>query len=209
MSQPFLFQPVSITVSELNRYLRQLLESDDVLQEVWVIGEVSNLSRPASGHLYFTLKDSTLKEGAAAAIRCVMWRTLAQRLRFNLRDGMSVEVNGSIRYYEVQGQVQIEAGLIRPAGEGALYQEFLRLKARLEAEGLFDPERKRPIPGFPHRIGIVTSPSGAALQDMLNTIRRRFPLVEVILSPPRCRGSKPRRPSPQPSSASTGRSGRT
>ena len=177
MSQPFLFQPVSITVSELNRYLRQLLESDDVLQEVWVIGEVSNLSRPSSGHLYFTLKDSS------AAIRCVMWRSSVQRLRFNLRDGMAVEVNGSIRYYEAGGQVQIEASLIRPAGEGALYQEFLRLKARLEAEGLFDPERKRPIPGFPHRIGIVTSPSGAALQDMLNTIRRRFPLVEVILSP--------------------------
>jgi exodeoxyribonuclease VII large subunit len=184
MSQPFLFQPVSITVSELNRYLRQLLESDDVLQEVWVIGEVSNLSRPASGHLYFTLKDST------AAIRCVMWRSMVQRLRFSLRDGMSVEVNGSIRYYEVAGQVQIEASLVRPAGEGALYQEFLRLKARLEAEGLFDPERKRPIPGFPHRIGIVTSPTGAALQDMLNTIRRRFPLVEVFLSPTPVQGNE-------------------
>ena len=184
MSQPFLFQPVSITVSELNRYLRQLLESDDVLQEVWVIGEVSNLSRPASGHLYFTLKDST------AAIRCVMWRGMVQRLRFNLRDGMSVEVNGSIRYYEVAGQVQIEASLVRPAGEGALYQEFLRLKARLEAEGLFDPERKRPIPTFPHRIGIATSPTGAALQDMLNTIRRRFPLVEVILSPTPVQGNE-------------------
>ena len=184
MSQPILFQPVSITVSQLNRYLRLMLENDAAVQEMSVLGEVSNLSRPASGHLYFTLKDST------AAIRCVMWRTLAQRLRFNLRDGMAVEVNGSIRYYEVQGNVQIEASLIRPAGEGALYQEFLRLKARLEAEGLFDVQRKRPIPAFPHRIGIVTSPTAAALQDILNTFRRRFPLVEVILSPAPVQGTE-------------------
>ena len=184
MNQPFIFQPVSITVSDLNRYLHQLLESDDILQEVWVIGEISNFARPASGHLYFTLKDNT------AAIKCVMWRSSVQRLKLSLQDGQAVEVHGSVNLYEASGQLQIYVDQIRPAGEGALYQDFLRLKASLEAEGLFDPARKRPIPAFPHCIGIVTSPTGAALQDMLNTIRRRFPLVEVVVSPAPVQGEE-------------------
>src|SRR5450756_2470406 len=99
------------------------------------------------------------------------------------RDGMAVEVHGKVDFYEVGGQVQLNVDLIRLAGEGKLYQEFLRLKAMLEAEGLFDASRKRPLPQFPHRIGIVTSPSGAALQDMLNVLRRRYPLAEAVLSP--------------------------
>ena len=175
--QPSLFASVQWTVSSLTKYVRDLLEADGSLQDVWVQGEISNLSRPASGHLYFTLKD------AGASLRCVMWRTDAARLKLPLQDGMAIETHGRIGVYEVGGQYQLYADQIRPVGEGALYQDFLRLKAMLEAEGLFDPERKREIPSFPNRIGIVTSPTGAALRDMLTAIRRRLPLVEVILAP--------------------------
>ncbi len=164
------------TVSNLTRHLRQLLEGDPDLQGIWVEGEISNLSRPASGHIYFTLKDPS------AALRCVMWKTEAARLRVSLQDGMAVEVHGSLGIYEVAGQYQLYADILRPVGEGALFQEFLRLKALLEAEGLFDPARKRAIPPSPRRIGIVTSSTGAALRDMLNTLRRRMPLAEVVLA---------------------------
>jgi exodeoxyribonuclease VII large subunit len=178
--QPTLFSAQSVpqwTVSKLTFYIRKLLEEDETLQDVWVQGEISNLSRPASGHVYFTLKDSS------AALKCVMWKTSAARLGIPLQDGKAVEVHGKIGVYEVSGQYQLYADQIRPVGEGALYQEFMRLKAMLEAEGLFAPERKRPIPIFPQKIGIVTSATGAALRDMLNTLRRRLPLVEVILAP--------------------------
>ena len=175
--QPTLFSTQQWTVSRLTFYIRKLLEENEVLQDVWVQGEISNLSRPASGHVYFTLKD------ANAALKCVMWKTSAARLRMGLQDGMEVEVHGRIGVYEVSGQYQLYADQIRPVGEGALYQEFMRLKAMLEAEGLFAPERKSLIPIFPQKIGIVTSATGAALRDMLNTLRRRLPLVEVILAP--------------------------
>jgi exodeoxyribonuclease VII large subunit len=178
--QPSLFPaavPQTLTVSKLTFLIRKLLEEDETLQDVWVQGEISNLSRPASGHIYFTLKD------ANAALKCVMWKTSAMRLNLALRDGMAVEVHGKIGVYEPQGQYQLYADQIRSVGEGALYQEFMRLKALLEAEGLFNPERKRPIPELPRRIGIITSATGAALRDMLNTLRRRQPLVEVILAP--------------------------
>jgi len=165
------------TVSKLTFYIRKLLEEDETLQDVWVQGEISNLSRPASGHVYFTLKD------ASAALKCVMWKTSAARLGIPLQDGKAVEVHGKIGVYEVSGQYQLYADQIRPVGEGALYQECMRLKAMLEGEGLFAPERKRPIPIFPQKIGIVTSATGAALRDMLNTLRRRLPLVQVILAP--------------------------
>jgi exodeoxyribonuclease VII large subunit len=141
------------------------------------MGEVSNFSRPSSGHIYFTIKD------ASASLRCVMWRNNAIRQAFIPRDGDAIEVHGAIDVYEPGGVYQLYADSLRPAGEGALYQEFLRLKARLEAEGLFDPERKRPLPKWPHCIGVVTSPSGAALRDILNTLRRRYPLAKVILAP--------------------------
>jgi exodeoxyribonuclease VII large subunit len=165
------------TVSKLTFYIRKLLEENETLQDVWVQGEISNLSRPASGHIYFTLKDSS------AALKCVMWKTSAARLGIPLQDGKAVEVHGKIGVYEVSGQYQLYADQIRPVGEGALYQEFMRLKAMLEAEGLFAMERKRPIPMFPQKIGIVTSATGAALRDILNTLRRRLPLVQVILAP--------------------------
>jgi exodeoxyribonuclease VII large subunit len=172
------------TVSDLTRHLQQLLDSDPDLQGIWVQGEISNLSRPASGHVYFTLKDS------GAALKCVIWKTAAARLRFVPQDGMAVEAHGKIGIYEVAGQYQLYADSLRPLGEGALYQEFLRLKALLEAEGLFDPSRKRPIPELPHRIGIVTSPTGAALRDMLQTLQRRMPLAEVVLAPTPVQGDE-------------------
>lgn len=175
--QPSLFSTQQWTVSTLTFYIRRLLEENEQLQDVWVQGEISNLSRPASGHVYFTLKDSN------AALKCVMWKTSAARLRLPLQDGMEVEVHGRIGVYEISGQYQLYADQIRAVGEGALYQEFMRLKSMLEAEGLFDPERKRPIPMLPRKIGIVTSATGAALRDILNTLRRRLPIVEVLLAP--------------------------
>lgn len=183
MSQLSLFTTPQWSVSELTRYLRDLLESDHNLQDLWVQGEVSNLSQPRSGHLYFTLKDSS------SALRCVMWRATFSRQNFVPRDGDAIEVHGSINIYEAGGQYQLYADLLRPLGEGALYQEFMRLKASLEAEGLFDPERKRHIPRWPHKIGIVTSATGAALRDMLNTLRRRYPLPEIILAPTAVQGN--------------------
>ncbi|MHB0988317.1 MAG: exodeoxyribonuclease VII large subunit [Bellilinea sp.] len=177
MEQPQIFGPRLLTVTELSQYLRALMESDEILRDVWVSGEISNLSRPASGHIYFTLKDPT------SALRCVIWRTTAARLLVNLRNGQAIEAHGAISLYERDGQYQLYIDSLRMAGEGWLYQEFLRLKMRLEAEGLFDEARKRPVPAFPQRIGIVTSATGAALQDILNTLDHRFPLAEVLLSP--------------------------
>lgn len=182
--QSTLFSTQQWTVSKLTFYIRRLLEENETLQDVWVQGEISNLSRPASGHIYFTLKDSS------ASLRSVMWKTSAARLGMALQDGMEVEVHGRIGVYEVSGQYQLYADQIRPVGEGALYQEFMRLRSMLEAEGLFDAERKRPIPLLPKRIGIVTSATGAALRDILNTLRRRLPIVEVLLAPSPVQGTE-------------------
>ena len=184
MEEYSIFQPQNIiTVSQLTGYLRQVLESDELLQDLWVEGEISNFARASSGHLYFTLKDSQ------SAVRCVMWRNWSARLNFEPREGLAVEAHGGMGVYEVNGQVQLYVDTMRPAGEGRLFQEFLRLKAKLEAEGLFDPAKKRPIPSLPKVIGIVTSPTGAALQDMLNTLRRRFPVVEVVVAPTAVQGA--------------------
>ncbi len=183
MQLPFLFTHHLWTIAEITRYLRELFESDEILQDVWVEGEISNLARPASGHIYFTIKD------ANAALKCVMWKSSAVRIPFTPRDGIAVEAHGNISIYEVSGQYQLYVDTLRPAGEGDLYKEFLRLKAELENEGLFDLDLKRPIPQYPHVIGIVTSPSGAALRDILHTIQRRFPTVEVIIAPTTVQGA--------------------
>ena len=183
MTQPTLFASVQWTVTRLTAHLRQVIEADPALQDVWVRGELSNVSRPASGHWYFTLKD------AGASLRGVMWKTEASRLKLPLRDGMEVEAHGKIGIYEVGGQYQLYADVLRPVGEGALYAEFLRLKSMLEAEGLFDSSRKREIPQLPRRIGIVTSSTGAALRDMLNTLRRRLPIADVVLAPSPVQGA--------------------
>lgn len=184
MTQLNFFESPNWTVTGLTHYLREILESDEQLQDLWVKGEVSNFSRPTSGHVYFTLKDS------ACALRCVMWRTMAFRQDYLPRDGEAIEVHGSINIYEAGGQYQLYADIIRPSGEGDLYQEFLRLKNRLEAEGLFAQDRKRIVPRWPNRIGIVTSPTGAALRDMLNTLKRRYCLAEIVLAPTPVQGEE-------------------
>lgn len=184
MDQLSLFPKTSLKVSDLTRYLRQLMESDEILKDIWVSGEISNFMRPSSGHVYFTLKDEN------AALKCVIWKVNAMRLRMTLNDGMAVEAHGYISIYEPRGEYQLYVDALRLAGEGLLYQEFLRLKTRLEAEGLFDADRKHPIPARPARIGIITSPTGAALQDMLNTLRRRYPLAEVIIAPASVQGDQ-------------------
>ena len=176
------FQPIVFTVTALNAYLRELLETDEVLQDLWVRGEISNFSQPRSGHLYFTLKDSE------SAMRCVMWKPSAMRLRFTPADGMLVEAHGFMSIYPAQGQVQLYVDALRPAGEGALYQEFLRLRAQLEAEGLFDPSHKRPLPRLPKHIGVVTSATGAALHDILQTLNRRLPTLRVTVAPTSVQG---------------------
>ena len=183
MMQLAMFQPEFWSVSQITRHLRDLIEQDETLQDVWVQGEVSNLSRPSSGHLYFTVKDNN------SSLRVIMWRNAVMSQRYVPREGEMVEIHGSINIYEISGVYQLYADMIRPVGVGQLYQEFLRLKARLEAEGLFDQQRKRPIPRWPQRIGLVTSPSGAAIRDILKTIHRRFPVVEVILAPTAVQGN--------------------
>ena len=184
MDQLPLFQSsqAPFTVSEVNAHIRDLMEADEVLQDLWVHGEISNLSRPKSGHLYFSIKDGN------ATLRVVMWRNSTARLIYQPQDGDQIEAHGNISVYEVGGQYQLYADQIRPAGLGSLFLEFQKLKEKLEKEGLFDQERKRAIPSLPKVIGVVTSPSGAALRDILNTIRRRYPLVEVIVSPATVQG---------------------
>ncbi len=184
IEQMNLFGPRVLTVAGMTQYLRALLESDEILRDIWVEGEISTLSKPSSGHIYFTLKDN------AATLRCVIWRQNAMRLQAALETGMAVEVHGAVSVYDAGGQYQLYVDAVRMAGEGYLFQEFMRLKALLEAEGLFDPDRKREIPARPKKIGIVTSPTGAALQDILNTIQNRFPLVEVVLAPTMVQGEE-------------------
>ncbi len=165
------------TVIDLTNYLKNILETDYRLQDVTVSGELSNVSRPRSGHIYFTLKD------AKATLQCVMWRSTAARLAYTPRDGDEVKVHGKISVYAASGRYQLYADRMQLAGAGNLYLEFEALKRRLAATGLFDAERKRPLPQFPSKIALVTSPSGAAVRDMLNVLQRRWPLAEVILSP--------------------------
>jgi exodeoxyribonuclease VII large subunit len=175
--QPGLFtQPEALSVTDLTRYIRDVFELDYRLQDVWVQGEISNLSRPSSGHVYFSLKDS------GASIRCVMWKTAAATQASKLREGDAIIAHGKISVYEPQGAYQLYVDAVQAAGAGDLFQQFELLKAKLQAEGLFDLDRKRPLPEAAHTIGIVTSPTGAALQDMLNIIRRRWPLMKIVLA---------------------------
>ncbi|MCH7586801.1 MAG: exodeoxyribonuclease VII large subunit [Chloroflexi bacterium] len=178
----FSFEIQVLSVSELNGMVRSVLESEYRLQDLWVSGEVSNLSIPSSGHMYFTLKDEE------AVVRCVMWRPAVARLLVNPREGEQIEVHGSIGVYESGGRYQLYADKIRVSGKGELFQQFLALKRRLEEEGLFQAELKRKIPLFPTRIGVVTSPTAAALKDVINVLRRRYPLAELILSPANVQG---------------------
>lgn len=177
------YQPTVLSVSALSSYLRELLETDEVLHDLWVRGEISNFSQPRSGHIYFTLKDNE------AQIRAVMWKNAAMRLNFSPRDGQSVEIHGSMSFYPASGQAQLYIDSMQPLGEGRLFQEFLRLKNKLEAEGLFSQAHKRPRPELPKKIGIITSATGAALQDILNTLNRRLPLLQVFIAPSLVQGA--------------------
>ncbi len=163
--------PVSLLVSSA----RLILERQ--LGVVWVGGEVSNLYRAPSGHVYFTLKDES------AQVKCTLWRSKAQLVPFPLADGLAVEVRATPSIYEQKGEFQLNVDAVRHAGLGALYERFLRLKSALEAQGLLDEARKRPLPRFPRGVGIVTSPRGAAVRDVLATLHRRWPSLPVIVYP--------------------------
>jgi exodeoxyribonuclease VII large subunit len=171
------------TVSQLTGFIRRLIESEPELGDLWVEGEISNFSRASSGHCYFTLKD------AGSQIGSVMWRNVAQAQGHLPLDGDLVLAHGRVGVYEAGGRYQLYVDRFRPAGVGDLYRQFELLKARLEAEGLFALERKRPLPPFPRRIGIVTSPTAAALRDVINVLGRRYPLAEVLLSPTQVQGA--------------------
>src|SRR6266487_1116249 len=174
-----------VSVSQLALYLKELLETNDIVQNIWVHGEASNCKTYPSGHCYFTLKEGD------AQIPCVFFKY--SRLRSSapeLKNGLAVAVNGRVAFYERDGKVQFYAENVRLLGEGALFQRFEQLKARLAAEGLFDAERKRPLPAQPAVIGIVTSTRAAALHDMLRVLRTRYPLAEVVLSPSLVQGAE-------------------
>ena len=166
----------TLTVTQLARRIKEIVEDDLTLSDTWVRGELSNFTHASSGHLYFSLKDRE------AAIRCVMWRTDAARVFKLPVNGDAVQVHGRVSMYEARGDVQLYVDEIKLAGAGALWQEFERLRARLDAEGLFAAERKRGLPQFPRTIGVVTSREGAVFHDICNVLRRRYPLVEILLA---------------------------
>ncbi len=170
-----------MTVTEITQKVKKLLEGG--FPSVTVQGELSNVRLHTSGHLYFTLKDES------SQLAGVLWRSRVAMLRFKPEDGMNVVVSGRLTVYEVRGVYQIDASAMRPMGVGELQMAFERLKSKLAAEGLFDAAHKRQLPRFPDRIGIITSPTGAVLHDMMNVLRRRFPSVEVILAPVKVQGA--------------------
>jgi exodeoxyribonuclease VII large subunit len=169
-----------LTVSQLNGRARGLLE--DVFAQVWVSGEISNLSKPASGHVYFTLKDQQ------AQVRCALFRQSAARVREALRDGLAVTVRGKVSLFEGRGDYQLILDSVEPAGDGALRLAFEALKGQLSAEGLFAPERKQALPPHPQRIGIISSPTGAVIRDIISVFRRRAPQVQLTLIPTAVQG---------------------
>ena len=169
--------PTSVyTVSQVSAYIKSLFAEDVLLGDLWLSGEISNFKQATSGHCYFTLKDAT------SCIKAVIWRTQANGMRLP-REGDAVVAHGYVSVYEPRGDYQFYVDALQPGGIGWLWQEFQRLKTQLEAEGLFEAARKRPIPSLPLRLGIVTSPAAAALRDILRTLDRRFPLVSVLLAP--------------------------
>lgn len=166
-----------LSVTELTHCIRAVIETEGLFADVWVRGEISNFSRHSSGHTYFCLKD----EGAL--IRCVIWRNTISNLAFELADGLGVIVRGRVTVYEKQGQYQLMVNEVKADGVGTLYAALEQLKARLRAEGLFEQARKKPIPPFPRTIALVTSPTGAAVQDMITIAKRRFPAINILILP--------------------------
>lgn len=174
-----------VSVTQLSRYMNEVLKTDEILQDIWVRGEISGCKTYPSGHCYFTLKDDE------AQLPCVFFKYARLRTSApDLRDGMAIAANGHISFYERDGKLQLYVERVESLGDGALFLRFEQLKSRLEAEGLFDPERKRPLPAQPAVIGIVTSPQAAALRDMLRVLRNRYPLARVILSPAPVQGAE-------------------
>jgi exodeoxyribonuclease VII large subunit len=174
--------PRILRVTDLNRRVRSLLDADAMLADVWVEGEISSPSYPPSGHCFFTLKD------ASSQLRAVLFRDELARAAVRPQHGMAVICHGRVRAYETQGVYQLYVESLTPAGAGDLHARYERLRARLAAEGLFDEERKRQLPRWPRRIGVVTSPVGAVWQDIRNVVRRRYPLAELVLSPTSVQG---------------------
>ncbi|MBE7022053.1 MAG: exodeoxyribonuclease VII large subunit [Ruminococcaceae bacterium] len=168
---------LTVSVSQLNHYMKRVIEHNGYLKKICIQGEISNFKHHPSGHLYLTLKDE------ASVLRAVMFRAEAAGLRFVPEDGMRVAATGRISVYEPGGVYQLYIDKLEPDGEGALYQAFLRLKEKLEKEGLFDPEFKKPLPAYPSVISIVTAASGAAIRDMIHVLGRRYPLAAVKLFP--------------------------
>ncbi|MBQ4290583.1 MAG: exodeoxyribonuclease VII large subunit [Clostridia bacterium] len=171
------------TVEEVNRYVKTVLDGDPILSSLWMRGEISNLSSPGvSGHLYFSVKDES------GLIRAVMFRSSAVRMKFLPQNGMRVILHGRISVYPQSGQYQFYADAMEPDGAGALALAFEQLKRKLEAEGLFDPARKKEIPEYPRTVGIVTSPTGAAVQDMVRILTRRYPAAKILIYPAQVQG---------------------
>ena len=164
-----------LKVSEINRYVKGLIQGDPRMRDLWVSGELSNFKHHRSGHMYFTLKDSI------SSLRCVFFRRENVRCIFKPTDGMEVILHGNISVYEPDGAYQIYVAEMEPAGMGSLFLAFEQLKRKLEAEGFFRADRKKPIPALPRKVALVTSPTGAALQDMLTTIKKRFPHVHLLV----------------------------
>jgi exodeoxyribonuclease VII large subunit len=173
-----------ITVSQLTYALKRLIEDNFILEDLWVQGEISNFTRHTSGHLYFTLKDET------ACVKCVMFKSQACFLQFKPVEGMAVSARGRISIYEKSGQYQLYVDAMEQTGLGALYQAFEKLKQKLEREGLFDPKRKRPLPPLPGKIGLITSPTGAVVQDMIKILRRRRPNLDILIFPAQVQGEE-------------------
>jgi len=172
------------SVHEVTRFIRQRLDEDEVLRDIYIKGEISNLSQPTSGHLYFTLKDEY------SELPCVMFREQSRLLKFVPETGMSVIVYGRVSVYERRGKYQLYVNAMQEEGIGALYRAFEQLKKKLKHEGLFDAVYKKPIPAFPRRIGIVTSPTGAAIRDILKIIKKRYPHVHILLAPAAVQGEE-------------------
>ena len=176
-------QPVIGTVSRVNNYIKRLLDSKPVLNDLWVKGEISNYKLHSSGHIYLTLKDEH------SVLKAVMFRSAASGLSFRPSDGMKVIARGRVSVYEAGGAYQLYIEEMIPDGVGALYLEYERLKKQLESEGLFDQRYKKPIPRFPSRIGVITAPTGAAVRDIINVATRRYPLAEIVIYPALVQGS--------------------